>query len=605
MTQFSTRIRLIYVPFLLVSIGCIAVYTFLDWLLVIRLNLQIDEEMVHFWLPFALPWIPVFVWLRPRIKLLAIKKTKKRDLPALYVMVACFAIAIPTFIAQEYITTATGKLTVLNSINEIKNKPLTKYYELKSCYVDTQHIAVHDRAEVTGRYNENFDMYIDVACPLLAKAPSLPKIDSAAFSYNKKALIVVDGVIVNSVHDLSQIRPSDIASVDVLKGSGAVSVYGERARNGVIVITTKRIKELATNYDADHPPVAWVGIEFNRQISNHLSDDEKEKDFKSFAFDCEGEFKETDLQQFAYLDKISYSSKRKSFVTAIEKTMADSAYQPIIFEEVKAPFAARNGDNLQWILGSFGIGAAIWLIMILIPRLESTDEKALSETASKSAGGSLKKSISVFMGSSRIQITAFIACANVLVFLLMAFSGLGFVSFDAHDLLKWGANFRPLTANGQWWRLITCMFLHGGLMHLVSNMYGLIVAGILLEPMIGKTKYALSYVVCGIFASIASIYWHPATVSIGASGAIFGLFGILAALYIADWSRFKARKGLLLFVLIFIVINLLFGLSGGIDNAAHIGGLLSGLITGFLFHFFGDLAGSADEPDKPKLASDD
>jgi rhomboid protease GluP len=89
----------------------------------------------------------------------------------------------------------------------------------------------------------------------------------------------------------------------------------------------------------------------------------------------------------------------------------------------------------------------------------------------------------------------------------MVFAGLGLVSFKGSDLLNWGANFRPLTTDGQWWRLLTSTFLHGGLMHILANMFGLLFVGIFLEPLLGKTKYALVYLVTGILASVASIWW--------------------------------------------------------------------------------------------------
>jgi rhomboid protease GluP len=101
----------------------------------------------------------------------------------------------------------------------------------------------------------------------------------------------------------------------------------------------------------------------------------------------------------------------------------------------------------------------------------------------------------------------------------MTFGGLGFISFKSQDLLNWGANYRPYITDGQWWRLLTSVFLHGGIMHLVANMYGLLFIGIFLEPLLGKTRYAIFYLLTGILASCASIWWHDATVSVGASGA--------------------------------------------------------------------------------------
>jgi membrane associated rhomboid family serine protease len=156
------------------------------------------------------------------------------------------------------------------------------------------------------------------------------------------------------------------------------------------------------------------------------------------------------------------------------------------------------------------------------------------------------------------------------------------VSFKGSDLLNWGANFRPLTTDGQWWRLLTSTFLHGGLMHILANMYGLIFVGIFLEPLLGAKKYAFVYLLTGILASVASIWWYDATVSVGASGAIFGLYGFFLASLLLKVFPPDFGKAFLASTLVFVVFNLLMGFTGGIDNAAHIGGLLSGFILGLI-----------------------
>jgi membrane associated rhomboid family serine protease len=166
----------------------------------------------------------------------------------------------------------------------------------------------------------------------------------------------------------------------------------------------------------------------------------------------------------------------------------------------------------------------------------------------------------------------------------MVFAGLGFMSFHGADLLDWGANFRPSTTNGEWWRLVSSIFLHGGIIHLFANMVGLLFVGIWLEPVLGRTKYLSAYLLTGICASCASLWWYDATVSVGASGAIFGLYGLFLALLLTRVFPADFGKAFLTSTLIFIGYNLLMGFSGGIDNAAHIGGLLSGFLIGLILY---------------------
>jgi rhomboid protease GluP len=178
-------------------------------------------------------------------------------------------------------------------------------------------------------------------------------------------------------------------------------------------------------------------------------------------------------------------------------------------------------------------------------------------------------------------VTPTITIINLAVFLLMAVALHRFISFSAQDLLAWGANYGPLVTHGQWFRIITCIFVHVGLMHLVMNMYGLVIVAPFLEFALGWTKVAVAYLLAGIAASITSLIVHPATVSAGASGAIFGLFGMFLVLLVI---RNLGRAGVVFPIfnfMIFIALNLLIGAKKvGIDNAAHIGGLSMGLILG-------------------------
>ena len=117
------------------------------------------------------------------------------------------------------------------------------------------------------------------------------------------------------------------------------------------------------------------------------------------------------------------------------------------------------------------------------------------------------------------------------------------------------------------------------------NTYALYMAGVYLEPMLGKTKYILAYLCTGVLASIASLWWHKEGVnSAGASGAIFGLYGVFLALLFTNLIPKQIRTSLLSSIGVFVVFNLIYGMKSGIDNAAHVGGLLSGIVIGFIFY---------------------
>lgn len=202
---------------------------------------------------------------------------------------------------------------------------------------------------------------------------------------------------------------------------------------------------------------------------------------------------------------------------------------------------------------------------------------------------------SIFIPVEGYFITPILINFNILVFIIMVILGVDFIAPTSDNLINWGANFRPVTLAGEWWRLLTNCFLHIGIFHLLMNMYALMYIGLLLEPHLGRIRFLSAYLLAGIVASVTSLWWHDLTVSAGASGAIFGMYGLFLVLLTTDLIEKNARKTLLTSITIFVGYNLINGLKGGIDNAAHIGGLISGVIIGYAYIF------SLDEEDDQNL----
>ncbi|MGA7080526.1 MAG: rhomboid family intramembrane serine protease [Terriglobales bacterium] len=188
--------------------------------------------------------------------------------------------------------------------------------------------------------------------------------------------------------------------------------------------------------------------------------------------------------------------------------------------------------------------------------------------------------------SGSIAVTQAIFGINVAVFAAMCLAGVSMLDNPSgQDLVHWGANFGPLTVSGQWWRLLTCVFVHGGLLHIGFNMWCLWSLGRLAESVYGHWTFAAVYLICGLGASLGSIIWNPVILSVGASGAIFGIAGaLIASFYLGEFSLPKAAmSGMLRSVVAFVGYNLFFGaVISHVDNAAHIGGLLMGLLLGAL-----------------------
>jgi len=154
-------------------------------------------------------------------------------------------------------------------------------------------------------------------------------------------------------------------------------------------------------------------------------------------------------------------------------------------------------------------------------------------------------------------------------------------TFDFKVYMLLGFDSRTYVLNGQFWRLLTGVFLHFSLVHLVSNMVVLVYIGSLLEYKLGKWNYLVMYLFTGIIASVASITFHYTAAAAGASGAIFGLFGILLALLSTDFYERSARTAFLISTGIVVAYNII-PVGEEVDHAAHFAGLISGYAFGWI-----------------------
>jgi rhomboid protease GluP len=514
MNPLQTKLRLIYFPFLLLSIGLIVSYTFLNWLLTMRFHLIVlKTETTNLWIPFALPWLPVLIWHRKRIKLLRLKNTS-RDPATGLAMLAAFAIIAPLIIAQEFMATNSGSLTTLNNVSEITLAKDSRYYTIQYYAIDRSYTRSHFKREVTGKYNDRLHFTLYVVCPL----------------YDK----------------------------------------------GHIPVSSQ---------DSAAPPVAWVCKRYTKQISNNLSLDEKQEEKEAFITYCQDDYQSEPVTGYTYFDEIPYSEDYAGYKAAAENSdwYRNNGHLHLLVPQLE-PFEKRNGSKLPWIFGSLAIGAAVYFLVLLFIPLDETKVKAWVSGDTKTQKPlSLKESLAWIIPRQGFFATPVIIYLNVLVFLAMVLSGLGLVNFNAGDLLSWGANYGPYISDGQWWRLLTAIFVHAGIMHLLLNMYGLLFVGLFLEPVLGSWRFALYYLASGLIASIASLKIHPDIVGVGASGAIFGMYGVFLACLLTGVFPPGMKKAFLLSTLIFVGANLVMGLSGNTDNAAHIGGLVSGFLIGFFF----------------------
>ena len=179
------------------------------------------------------------------------------------------------------------------------------------------------------------------------------------------------------------------------------------------------------------------------------------------------------------------------------------------------------------------------------------------------------------IGSRTNAVTMALIAINVSVVVVeLAING----SFSGNNVFLKGVLWGPFVAQGDWWRLVTAMFLHANFLHIAVNMWSLYVVGTILEYAIGRWRFLLLYLVSGIAGSAGALVWSPLQPTVGASGAIFGILG---ALFVLERRGTIATGGQ---VAGMIVLNLVitFAFSSYISVGGHVGGLIGGVVLMWL-----------------------
>jgi membrane associated rhomboid family serine protease len=409
--------------------------------------------------------------------------------------------------------------------------------------------------------------------------------------------VIAQGYIRTAAGEVTRVMDvRDVAAAPVTKyyiadtacvsysGTVAAPVLSTMGRyNDTVVVDLYAAEPLCSSGGWAGPDrTVWIGLTAHTSFSSSLGTQERRAALSAFAERADAHFRAEDVRSYRFYSRVGRSADGKGFAAALRRAMPpiDDATAVVLVPH-KEPFEARSGDRLPWTFGSFAIGAVAWLALVMLRPLKA---KKMAEWDSLKATKNPRNlvALALVVPSRKSYGLPILIDVNLAVFGAMVLAGLGFVSFDTDDLIRWGGNYGPALHGWGALRLVSSQFLHSGLMHLANNLYGLLFAGMFLLPITGNAGLIVCYLVCGLGGSITSAVVHPATVSVGASGAIFGLFGALLTLLLLRDNRIASVRGFLLMNAgIFVALNLFLGsVSRGIDNAAHLGGLATGILVG-------------------------
>lgn len=440
------------------------------------------------------------------------------------------------------------------------------------------------------RYTERWHDFITAICIIMLIVPLM-----LAPSYITRlgGKLVTVG-LPSQVDAGSQQQYYSIKTGVVSKGEGGMFVYRKSAdRHGNKTrFTTFFAAPLVDKRDLsvqDSIKDLWIAISFGKTFPNSgLSEEEVNK------------FIETSIDKFNnykfktnYLANLRYDDNRSNYQEAVKNSYyykENTRNEKILLlHEEEGTYETRTGSRLRWLVILSTAFNLLWAIIILASPLRKRKMKEfikpkLRQEAKERRQREAKELLHLFVPSRGFWATPVILNLNILIFLIMAITGVDVFEPQTRELIGWGANVGTLVNEGQWWRLITSMFLHAGIFHLLYNMFALYFIGIYLEISIGSKSMFIIYLICGIAGGIASLIFNDYAASVGASGAIFGLYGLTGALMIIGYLDKSFTVIFWVSIVIFVGVNLLVGFAkDNIDMPAHLGGLITGFVIGMLY----------------------
>ncbi len=487
----NEKFRAVFLPVLLAAAGLALGLALLNGLLLATRWLPLDEDVAAIWLPVLLAMVIVALVIEPRIRLLALNE--KRNINALYVLVAFAAIAGPAILVQEYVQARIGAMARIADPSQVAAHPEARYFTISTLCLDVGHAVAHTRVATSGDHDEELNVTVYVAVPFCA-AP------------------------------------------------------------------------------ADAP---WLGTIFATTIDNRLDDKKKDAAYRAFLERSQHALDTTDPHLYRYLERVGFNVDRRGFLKALTDHKIDAAAGAVFLAPHTEPFVRRGDGFLGGAVFAFLAAAALWALMVFLAPLKPLAER-------KPEGPGLASAL--LLPTREAFGLPVLLDINLIVYLVMVLSGIGVFDFEIDDLIAWGASSGALDHGLGVIRLFTAMFVHAGFFHILGNIYGLIIAALFLTPVARNLRLLVCYVVCGLGGSILSASVHPDIVSVGASGAIFGLFGVLLTMIaLRDAKLVKLTRIVLINVGIFIGFNVIYDLTTpGIDNFAHIGGFLAGIPCGIM-----------------------
>ncbi|NPA46917.1 MAG: rhomboid family intramembrane serine protease [Chlorobi bacterium] len=336
----------------------------------------------------------------------------------------------------------------------------------------------------------------------------------------------------------------------------------------------------------------WLGIPYYESETNSWTEKKAENFITKVYNQSIKKFENEDLDDFVCLEPVPPSNDRDGFLHAISKTGNKlSGKELIILKPVHRPVSRKARELLHRSVKNYAIINGIFLLVLLFLKVDYNGWKTYLQGPKKLKPKRRHKKMTwkermetLWMMLKDLWLCWLTGGLIFLYFIFLLVQGVDIIHPYSDQLARWGGLSRELFFRGEYWRLLTSMYIHGGFMHLFYNFTALLWLCLLLHEKFGSKRLAFIYFLSGLTAGLAVILLseNDHRVFIGASGAIFGWLGAMAAILVRYRERLYPEKDMYKMVVIGLGgASLLMGLQAGISNTAHIAGLIAGFVSGW------------------------
>lgn len=311
----------------------------------------------------------------------------------------------------------------------------------------------------------------------------------------------------------------------------------------------------------------WLGTSYHTKYDNRADQSIKDHQYSAFINDSHHQYEAKDLSTISYFEKLKSSNQKSGYLHTVSTANRQSNLPPLILKPETGLLADSLDRDFVWGFGSFFIGMVLCLLLVLAAEFDNQEKKGTQKHIQKQKPvkkrapvSDVSKSLVVWFRSNKERpVTLVLILTCIAAFILTVFMGMDIIDPLSRQVNSVGGLTMNALQAGKYWRVVTSLFVHVGIMHLVMSLGMLFATGYILEKVLGSLRFSMAFFICGIFANVLGVLYFDMDMA-GVWGATFSLFGIAIPLVAFKVFNKKYRElfGGTIAAILIITLNSMF-----------------------------------------------